>query len=76
VPLDGQGEGMAAHLHGFDHSVGRNGDGPQTVAQALAGLAVQPVEGDQTLAIILSKAFLLAADKAIKDPTILRQIRR
>lgn len=28
------------------------------------------------LALILSKAFLLANDKAIKDETILRQIRR
>jgi len=33
-----------------------------------------PFEGDSMLAIILSKAFLLANDKAIKDPTILRQI--
>ncbi len=47
--------------------------------QASAGMASQvylPFEGDQTLAIILSKAFLLAADKAIKDPTITRQIGR
>ena len=33
-----------------------------------------PFEGDATLSIILSKAFLLAADNAIKDPTIVRQI--
>jgi hypothetical protein len=33
-----------------------------------------PFEGDNTLSIILSKAFLLAADKKITDPTILRQI--
>lgn len=33
-----------------------------------------PFEGDNTLAIILSKAFLLAADKKITDPTITRQI--
>ena len=33
-----------------------------------------PFEGDATLSIILSKAFLLAADVAIKDPTITRQI--
>lgn len=33
-----------------------------------------PFEGDNTLAIILSKAFLLAEDKKIKDTTILRQI--
>ena len=35
-----------------------------------------PFEGDSMLAIILSKAFLLANDKAIKDQTILRQIRQ
>lgn len=35
-----------------------------------------PFEGDQTLAIILSKAFLLAEDKKITDPTITRQLTR
>ncbi len=35
-----------------------------------------PFEGDQTLAIILSKAFLLADDTKINDPTITAQIRR
>lgn len=34
-----------------------------------------PFEGDGTLSIILSKAFLLAEDQTIKDPTILRQIK-
>lgn len=34
-----------------------------------------PFEGDQTLAVILSKAFLLAADDTIADPTITRQIK-
>jgi len=33
-----------------------------------------PFEGDATLSIILSKAFLLAADDIVKDPTIVRQI--
>ena len=33
-----------------------------------------PFEGDVTLSIVLSKAFLLAADESIKDPTIVRQI--
>ena len=33
-----------------------------------------PFEGDRTLSIILSKAFLLADDKKIKDPTIVSQI--
>jgi Domain of unknown function (DUF4132) len=33
-----------------------------------------PFEGDSTLAVILSKAFLLAEDSNIKDPTIITQI--
>ena len=33
-----------------------------------------PFEGDQGLAIILSKAFLLAQDDQIEDETILSQI--
>jgi hypothetical protein len=33
-----------------------------------------PFEGDRTLAIILSKAFLLADDRRITDPTIVAQI--
>lgn len=33
-----------------------------------------PFEGDTTLSLILSKAFLLAADAAIGDPSIRRQI--
>jgi hypothetical protein len=43
-----------------------NGDGTRFV----------PFEGDGTLAIILSKALLLADDTAIDDPTIVRQIKR
>ena len=35
-----------------------------------------PFEGDKTLAIILSKALLLADDRAIKDPSIVSQIKR
>ena len=34
-----------------------------------------PFEGDQTLSVILSKAFLLADDTKITDKTILSQIR-
>ncbi len=34
-----------------------------------------PFEGDNTLSLILSKAFLLADDDRIKDPTIANQIR-
>jgi hypothetical protein len=33
-----------------------------------------PFEGDTALSVILSKAFLLAADEKITDPTIRRQI--
>ena len=33
-----------------------------------------PFEGDRTLSMILSKAFLLVEDDKITDPTILRQI--
>lgn len=40
-----------------------------------AGARVRlPFEGDSTLSVILSKAFLLAADDEIKDPSIRRQI--
>jgi hypothetical protein len=35
-----------------------------------------PFEGDTMLSIILSKAFLLAADEHISDKSILSQIRR
>ncbi len=40
------------------------------------GKVFLPFEGDQTLAVILSKAFMLAEDKKITDPTIIRQIKR
>jgi len=33
-----------------------------------------PFEGDHTLSLILSKAFLLADDRKIKDQSILRQL--
>jgi len=33
-----------------------------------------PFEGDATLSIVRSKAFLLAADDSITEPTIVRQI--
>jgi hypothetical protein len=35
-----------------------------------------PFEGDPLLSIILSKAFLLADDRAITDPSIISQIQR
>jgi hypothetical protein len=34
-----------------------------------------PFEGDNTLSVILSKAFLLAEDTKIKDESIMRQIK-
>lgn len=40
-----------------------------------AGDLFLPFEGDRTLAVILSKAFLLAEDTRITDPTITRQIK-
>jgi len=43
-------------------------------AKRLAGKVFLPFEGDQTLAVILSKAFLLAEDTKITDATITRQI--
>jgi hypothetical protein len=43
-------------------------------SEQAGGKLFLPFEGDQTLAIILSKAFLLAEDKKITDPTITRQI--
>ena len=44
--------------------------------QKKAGQLYLPFEGDQTLAIVLSKAMLLAADDKIKDETIVRQIHK
>ncbi|MFH1302797.1 MAG: DUF4132 domain-containing protein [Planctomycetota bacterium] len=48
--------------------------------QSLAGKSTNslflPFEGDNMLSIILSKAFLLADDKTITDPTIVSQINR
>lgn len=49
--------------------------GAATAGGDAAGKVFLPFEGDNTLAIILSKAFLLADDQSINDPTILRQIR-
>lgn len=46
------------------------------VGDANVGNVFLPFEGDHRLAVILSKAFLLAADDRIKDPTILSQMRR
>jgi hypothetical protein len=49
-----------------DRSVGRNE----------VPVSFLPFEGDQRLALILSKAFLLAADSRITDPTITQQLGR
>ena len=48
---------------------------PRSTADGAADVFL-PFEGDATLSIILSKAFLLAEDKKIKDETITRQIGR
>ena len=34
-----------------------------------------PFEGDQTLAVLLSKALMLAEDDKVTDPSIIRQIK-
>jgi hypothetical protein len=44
-------------------------------ARRKEGHVFLPFEGDPTLSLILSKAFLLAEDTKVKDETILRQIR-
>jgi hypothetical protein len=46
-----------------------------TDAAADGGTLFLPFEGDQTLSLIISKAMLLADDKAITDDTITRQIK-
>lgn len=48
-----------------------NGDGK---AEATPEGVFLPFEGDSVFSIILSKAFLLAEDTKISDPTITRQI--
>jgi hypothetical protein len=48
---------------------------PNRSADATADVFL-PFEGDGTLAVVLSKAFLLADDARIKDETITRQIAR
>ncbi len=49
---------------------------PKSSAAPVAGeKVILPFEGDHVLALILSKAFLLAEDTKIKDETINRQIR-
>ncbi|WP_218136132.1 DUF4132 domain-containing protein [Nonomuraea jiangxiensis] len=48
---------------------------PQRSAAAATGEVHLPFEGDGMLAVILSKALMLARDTEITDPTITRQIR-
>jgi hypothetical protein len=45
------------------------------VAENMNGKIFLPFEGDNMLAIILSKVFLLADDKNIKGSTITRHLR-
>lgn len=49
---------------------------PDRSRDALSAGPALPFDGDALLSVILSKAFLLAADKKINDPMILTQIRR
>lgn len=46
-----------------------------TMGEAAAAAVRLPFEGDRTLTVILSKAFMLADDAKITDPTITSQIR-
>jgi len=46
----------------------------QSSARNQADNLFLPFEGDRMLSIVLSKAFLLAEDRKISDPTITRQI--
>ncbi|MFD1535661.1 DUF4132 domain-containing protein [Nonomuraea guangzhouensis] len=48
---------------------------PKQAPAAGAGQVFLPFEGDRVLAVILSKAMLLADDTTITDPTITRQLR-
>ena len=48
---------------------------PGSSSKAEDGKVFLPFEGDRTLSVILSKAFLLAADAKITDSSITRQIR-
>lgn len=48
---------------------------PKPSSAEAGGNVFLPFEGDNLLSIILSKAFLLAEDSKIKDPTIVNQIR-
>ncbi|WP_433346198.1 DUF4132 domain-containing protein [Microtetraspora malaysiensis] len=49
---------------------------PKQASETGAGQVFLPFEGDRVLAVILSKAMLLAKDTEITDPTIARQIQR
>ena len=49
---------------------------PKPSAAEVGGKVFLPFEGDNLLSIILSKAFLLAEDSKIKDPTIVSQIQK
>ncbi len=59
---------------GRGEGVGASGGGAS--GGGASGGVFLPFEGDRTMSIILSKAFLLADDRAITDPTIVSQIRR
>ncbi len=49
---------------------------PGQIGATAKGKVFLPFEGDSTLSVILSKAFMLAEDRRIKDRSILSQIQR
>jgi hypothetical protein len=49
---------------------------PKPSSSEMGGKVFLPFEGDNLLSVILSKAFLLAEDSTIKDPTIVNQLRQ
>jgi hypothetical protein len=49
---------------------------PKQSAGSSTGDVFLPFEGDRVLAVILSKALMLAKDTQITDPTITLQLRR
>ena len=67
--IPNQDQGFAAALSPNDSLAPARGAADNTT-----GKVFLPFEGDHTLAIILSKAFLLADDHKITDPTITRQL--
>lgn len=78
--VDGDIRSYKIHL-GSGNILMKPNDEYLCIVQGRSGVASSnkvflPFEGDQRIAVILSKAFVLAEDKKIDDPTITRQINR